>query len=231
MIDHAVICSTIFIQQIHRTTYFSSAEKTAHVPFLDHQMLEIDCAGREYTNVDHDITLRIPEGAVAEGEKVHFEVGVAMYGPFIFPENTQPISPILWLFAEEDIRLNEYFQLILPHCYAGSVTPPEEISFAIALAEQNFTEIIDDQAHYSFELWKRGTKFFYEETYGAIQTDFCNHIFCIVKHTKHGYWHQDLGFSLACVDLQLSKTVNEFHFYGLFNLAIHRMVSSILIHC
>ena len=83
-------------------------------------MLEIDCDGREYTNIDHDITLRIPEGAVAEGEKVHFEVGVAMYGPFIFPENTQPISPILWLcLLEEDVELKKPFQVILPHYLTG----------------------------------------------------------------------------------------------------------------
>ena len=61
------------IQYVHQSTYFHSAEKIAHVPFFDHQILEVDCAGREYTNVDHDITLRIPEGAVAEGEKIHFE--------------------------------------------------------------------------------------------------------------------------------------------------------------
>ena len=81
------------LSKIHPTTYYSTAKKTANVPFLDHQILECDRAGREYTNVDHDITLRIPEGAVAEGEKIHFEVGVAMYGPFMFPENTQVGNP------------------------------------------------------------------------------------------------------------------------------------------
>ena len=60
-------------------------------------MLECDFNGREYTNVDHDFTLRIPKGAVAEGEKVHFEIAVAMCGPFNFPEGTKVISPILWL--------------------------------------------------------------------------------------------------------------------------------------
>ena len=173
--------------------------------------------------MDHDITLRIPEGAVAEGEKVHFEVGVTMYGPLIFPENTQPISPILWLYASEDVRMNELFQLILPHCHTGSVIPPELISFAIA--DQNSTEIIDGQSHYSFELWGRGAKIFYEETYGAIQTDFSHHIFSIVKHTKYGHWYQDLSFLLARVDLQPSQIVQEFHFYGLFNNITNRKVS------
>ena len=201
------------------------------IRFLHFKSLDVNHNGLEYVIDNHDITLGIPEGAVAEGEKVHFEVGVAMYGPFIFPENTQPISPVLWLYASEDVRMmNKYFQLILPHCYSGSVIPPEDISFAIA--DHNSTEIVDGQAHYSFELWKRGTKFFYEKMYGAIiiQTDFCNHIFCIVKHTKyhgHSVWCQDISFSLACVDIQPSQTVQEFHFYGLFDLSTHRKVYNI----
>ena len=199
--------------------------KTAkdQIPFLYYGRLDCDHYGLADVIEDHDITLRIPEGAVAEGEKIHFEVGVAMYGPFIFPENTQPISPILWLYASKDVRINEYFQLILPHCYTGLVISPELISFAIA--DQNSTEITDGQAHYSFELWRKGVKFFYEEMYGAIQTNFCHHIFCIVKHTNYGHWCQDLSFLLARVDLQPSQTVQEFYFYCLFNIATNRIVS------
>ena len=68
------------IQYVLQSTYFHSAKKTARVPFLDHQILEVTCAKREHTNVGRDITLRIPERAVAEGEKIHFEeVGVVTY--------------------------------------------------------------------------------------------------------------------------------------------------------
>ena len=207
--------------QARRSSNLKKAED--FIPFLHYEHLDCDHDGLDYVIKDHDITLRIPEGAVAEGEEVHFEVGVAMYGPFIFPENTQPISPILWLYALKDVRMNERFQLILPHCYTGLIIPPELISFT--LADQNSTEIIDGQAHYSFELWRRGVKFSYEETYGAIQTNFCNHIFCIVKHTNYGHWYQDLSFLLARVDLQPSQTVQEFHFYGLFNIITNRIVS------
>ena len=144
----------IFVtQQIHKTTYFSSAEKTAHVPFLDHQILEIDYNGREYTNVDHDITLRIPKGAVAEGEKVHFEVGVAMYGPFIFPKNTQPISPILWLcLLEEDTELKKPFQVILPH-YLTGLNEERIEHHKIRFVKANHSEItyVDNQMSYTFQ--------------------------------------------------------------------------------
>ena len=215
-----------------QSTSSHSAEKTARVPFLDHQILEVDCAGQEYTNVDHDITLRIPEGAVAKGEKIHFEVGVTMYGPFTFPENTQPISPILWLHKlDESIKLNKPLELVLPHCYAGSVTPPDQISFAVAFSN-DISKDSNDEPQCLLQLWETDTNFYTDQMYGAIQTSSYRHqIFCIVRNKRIGHWCKDISFSLARVDLrfQPSQTVQEFHFYGLFDLATHRKVCSAFI--
>ncbi|MCG8626088.1 MAG: hypothetical protein MJE68_29335, partial [Proteobacteria bacterium] len=161
-------------------------------------MLEVDCAGQEHTNVDHDITLRIPEGAVAEGEKIHLEVGVAMYGPFTFPENTQPISPILWLHKlDESIKLNKPLELVLPHCYAGSVTSPDQISFAVAFSN-DISKDSNDEPQCLLQLWETDTNFYTDQMYGAIQTSSYHHqIFCIVRHTGIGHWCKDISFSLA----------------------------------
>ena len=90
---------------------FTEAEKRAHIPFLYHKLLECDHCGLEYTIEDHDVTLRIPPGAVSTGKKIYFEIGVAMYGPFIFPDNFQPISPILWCCIEEISTVYD------PYCY------------------------------------------------------------------------------------------------------------------
>ena len=94
--------------------------------------------------MDHDITLRIPEGAVAEGEKIHFEVGVAMYGPFVFPENTQPISPILWLcVVEGDAQLRKPFQIVLPHYLTG--LSKEKIEYhQVRFAKANHNDYPDE---------------------------------------------------------------------------------------
>jgi hypothetical protein len=213
---------------VHQSAYFSTAKGKGHVPFLDHQMLECDFNGREYTNVDHDITLRIPEGAVAEGEKIHFEVGVAMYGPFIFPDNTQPISPILWLCVlDENVKLNKTLEIILPHCYTGSVTTSrisDQISFAVS---EDITKDSNYEPHCLLQLWETDTKFYTDQKYGAIQTSLYHHqFFCIVKHKAIGHWSRDISFLLARVDLGLqpSQIVQEVHFYGLFDLATHRKV-------
>ena len=53
---------------------------------------------------------------------IHFEIGisVASHGPFVFPDNTQPISPIIWLYVlEEAVLLEKPFRLIVPHALIG----------------------------------------------------------------------------------------------------------------
>lgn len=97
------------------------AEQTAKVPFLHHEILECDYSGLKYTNPDHDISISIPEGAVSEGDIVHFEFGVTMFGPtmfglFKFVGDARPISPIAWVcLLEENYKLKKPYRVILPH--------------------------------------------------------------------------------------------------------------------
>ncbi len=93
--------------QDQKSESFRHAEEIAKVPFLHHEVLECDHRGLTHTISDYDITLRIPEGAVSKGDTVHFEVGVCVYGPFRFPENTRSISPIIWLCLRENYELQE----------------------------------------------------------------------------------------------------------------------------
>ena len=96
--------------------HFREAKKKALVPFLYERVLECNSSGLKHTVTDHDITIRIPKGAVPKEKKIHLEVGIALFGPFNFPENTHPISPIVWLcIIEENVELQKPIQLILPH--------------------------------------------------------------------------------------------------------------------
>ena len=85
-------------------------------PFVEQiDVLKCDSSGREFSNSDHDITLRIPEGAIPDGITVHIEAGVALHGPFQFPPGTRPISPIVWLCIQENIPFQKPIEVILPH--------------------------------------------------------------------------------------------------------------------
>ena len=218
---------------IYIGTSITGIVRVPPIPFLHHKQLQCDHNGCNYTIEGHDITVRIPEGAVAEGEKIHFEVGVAMYGPFIFPDNTQPISPILWLRQlEGGTQLRRCSQLVLPHCYKGptftfSHGPGEnKVFFATADHSSSKHTHVHGELLYSLQEWETDVDFHIAANYGTFEAYIFNHIFCIVKrrHMHSHEWYHDVGFSLVRVDLQPSSTVQEFHLYGLFDLATHKKV-------
>ena len=108
------------------------------VHFFYQRTLECGNAGLDHTIHGHNITIRIPEGAVPPGEKLHIQVGVTMFGPFIFPDNFSPISAILQLCPSDtqtDYRFQKPFTVILPHFLSENTIEklnPGEVRFAKA---------------------------------------------------------------------------------------------------
>lgn len=93
------------------------SEEIHHVPFIGPtEVLKCDYNGIEnYTLKDHGITIKIPKGAIPKGKVVHIELAVTLCGPFSFPNNTRPISPILWMCPQEKIEFKQPFEVTLPH--------------------------------------------------------------------------------------------------------------------
>lgn len=194
--------------------------KKAQVPFLHHQLLDFDYSGQEYTLEDHDITLRIPEGAVAEGKKIQLEIAVSMYGPFQFPANTQPISPIIWLCVSgEDVELKKPFQLILPHFFTGLTTERlhyHQIDFAKA-NHNNYT-FEDDQMRYKFN--KCDTKPLFAsnggKSYGILRSTHC--CFYCLQANQTSELARDAGYCLARIEHLVLPLRNEVYFTAIYLL-------------
>ena len=144
-------------------------------------MLECGYDEMEYTIEEHDITLRIPQGAVTRGEKFHVEIGVAMYGPFAFPENFRPISPILWLcvMKKDIVTVKKDFQIILPHFLTGLTTERlhyHQVGFAKAGHSQKYVCTSKSEGTvYEFKACKTQTLCATSEgkSYGVLQSDHC----------------------------------------------------------
>ena len=66
--------------------------------------------GRHYYDEANDFSLEIPEGAIPEGETVTIDIGVALYGPFQYPEGLRPVSPVFWLC----VRDKNFFRFMTP---------------------------------------------------------------------------------------------------------------------
>ena len=151
---------------------------------------------------------------MAEGEKIHFEIGVAMYGPFIFPENTQPISPILWLcIEEENIELKKSFQVVLPHYLTG--IPKERVQhhqIAFAKARHNDYSFIDDQMTFKFQksevepiLASSGYR-----NYAVLVSKHC--CFYCLQAKQSEELAKDAGYCLTRIESFLTPVRNEFYF-------------------
>ena len=206
---------------MEQSGFFSAAAKNAGVPFLDHQLLECDSKGREWTSRDHDITLRIPKGALAEGEKVRVELGVTMYGPFTFPENTQPISPTLWLcILEEDVELKKPFQVILPHYLTGlSKDRVQHHQVGFAKASHNDYCFIDGQMTYRFQRSENKTLLATtgDKSYGVLITNHCC-FYCLLANNKESDLTLDSRYYLARIESCISPLRYEIYFSAMYFL-------------
>ena len=204
-----------------QTVHFSEAEKRAHIPFVYHHMMECDHNGIDYIVEEHDITLRIPEGAIAKGERIHLEIGVATYGPFHFPENSAPISPIIWLcIQEENALLKKPFQLILPH-FLTNLDRDRLNYHQIGFAKANHSSysIAEDQRIYNFNLCDDTKPLFASsgyKSYGILMSTHC--CFYCLKANQTPELANDTGYCLARIERSLSSRKNEVYFAAVYLL-------------
>ena len=195
-----------------------------HISYLHNETLKCDCNGLNYTINGHDITVDIPQGAVPEGKNIEIEVGVAVNGPFGFPENAMPISPFFWIrLLDGNVKseLQKAFKIVLPHCFARDKLLHHQISFVKA----EYETVHEERAKqlYMFTQCQVSTNFWIEEMCGILQTN-SGGIFSI---TMAPIESSDIAYCLAQVDLPPSPPTHEFHFYGILNLASHRRVSQL----
>ena len=146
------------------STYFQTAKLRGKVRFLYHHVLVCDYHGHELIIGEHDITIKVPEGAVTTGKRVYLEVGVTMFGPFNFTNNSQPISPILWLCFIPSVNdvtdrlslvLKKPIEVTLPHILTGltsSQLQDHHVSFSKANHFNNNPEYIPILYEYEFDI-------------------------------------------------------------------------------
>lgn len=180
--------------------------------------LECGSSGLEHTFKDHDITLRIPEGAVAENQAINIEVGVAMYGQFIFPNDTQPISPIVWLHLESgEMKIEKPFQLILPHFLIG-LTKDQLREHNVCFGKASLIYgIEDDDMKYEFKPCECKPLFasIGKKSYAILQSD--HSCFYCLQANKTPELVQDASFCLTRI---ISLQTNEVYFIATYFLNV-----------
>lgn len=184
------------------------------VQFLYHEIVKCDYECLVHTIHGHDITVRIPGGAVAMGDQIYLEIAVAMYGPFEFLKHTRPISPILWLCFVEEYTLKKPFKMILPHFLCVEDKTKHQICFAKAKHE-----ILPGQQRYHFHPLSIQTQFATSgsKNYGILETSHCCFM-CLQEHKEQSSTlAKDAGYCLVQMVLRQHQR-SEIYFFVIFFL-------------
>ena len=74
--------------------------------------------GRWYYDEHNDFGLEIPAGAIPKGESITIDIGVALYGPFQYPEGLRPVSPVFSVCVrdQKDFQFLKPVKVTIPHC-------------------------------------------------------------------------------------------------------------------
>ena len=109
--------------QAHDSVQFSCppcAYESEIVSFIDPpEVVMFNSTGGVYRNSLHGIKLIVPEGAVPDKKFLRVQIGVALYGPFVWPKNSSIVSPIVRLCMvqpeDEVIELQKPVKVRIPH--------------------------------------------------------------------------------------------------------------------
>lgn len=192
-------------------------------------VLTCDSSGHQYTNVDHDISINIPEGAISPGITVHLEVAVALYGPFTFSSGRRPISPILWICMQEDIELLKPVEISLPHFLLGLTDDERKtLNVKFVKASHDVLDPTSNQYTYQFQSHRGETQFVTNErrSYGILKADhFC---FVCLEANQDPAVAKRAGYSLTRIEHSITE---EFRNTTVFTFCVTFLLPSCLKVC
>lgn len=89
---------------------------TESVHFIKTETIPVTSNGIEYKCDEYGVGVKVPPGVIPLGCTSKLEVGIAPHGPFEFPPNKMPISPIVWVCMQTKEPLSKPIAIKLPHC-------------------------------------------------------------------------------------------------------------------
>ena len=199
------------LSDVSKSSYLVDAEKNAGISFLERNQLQCDGSGLKFTFKNHDITVKIPEGALAIGEKIHVEVAVMpMYGPFQFLKGARLISPVVWLCPlEKNVHLKRPIHVTLPHILSG-LTEEKAQYYQVQFNKANHNDYASgvynfQPAEGSLQLFSEG-----DQSYAMLSTNhFC--YICITAKDKPEL-KMDAGYCLTRAESRIAQWRYEAYF-------------------
>ena len=97
-------------------SHFPASNFPQYIHFVSQpQVLKCVSAGGTHQDKLHGISLTVPPQAVRDGNEMEIEYAVAAVGPFTYPNNLTPVSPILWIRVKGQEKLRKPIRISIPH--------------------------------------------------------------------------------------------------------------------
>ena len=205
-----------------------SLEKVTEVDIYEYPFLQpletfsFDHNGARFKNEKMGVIVEIPKGTIEDGLTVNIKVGIALHGPFSYPTNMHPISPILFLCPQEEVRLLQPIKIILPHIMQ------DDSGVILLKAHHSDTDYNGEKTVHHFKPLESRAKvmslFKHKKgNYCLFSLDhFC--FTCIGKEDKQTV--SNFGYSLTCVKPKVCKDCSDVYIYVSFNMPPCKEVSS-----
>ena len=170
------------VADAHVTTFQNcatvSGDETPHLPDCVQviaTLSNLTSTGQRYMYVNkaNDFSLEIPKGAIPEGESITIDIGVALYGPFQYPEGLRPVSPVFWVCVRDktNFQFLKPVTVSIPHFL--NIDSEDDIE-SPGMTFLKGTHDMNSQNMYEFQPTDGDMLFEPFKTYGALQTiHFC----------------------------------------------------------
>ncbi len=140
------------------------------------ERFKVDQHGREYAIHLHDVTIKIPPSAIVENHfSMDIEVGIMLTGPFVFPQNIRPISPIIWICIRNEATLCKPVEITLPHFLKFDALDSNELGLRFMKANHRAPRLfVDGSKKFVFSNIGNDDTVYFTSHRGKLQTDhFC----------------------------------------------------------
>lgn len=169
--------------------------------------------GVQYSSQYHDVRISVPKGATNKHTTVELQVGVALHGPFSFPDEKRPVSPIVWVGMNPNTKLKKHMEIIIPHFVDRS---GQSLSTELILLKA--TDLVKGgKKQYQFYRVAENNQYFDDANHGTVTTKHSCY-FCIAGDMTNLTASYCL---LPVIPQQITQTTWKIHYYITYLLKSH----------
>lgn len=182
------------------------------------ETITFDHNGGQYTSQYHDIRITVPKGAIKKHAVIELLVKVTLHGPFTFPDEKRPISPIVWVGMSPNIKFKRPIEIQIPHFAEISPESLNEELIFLKTTDRKKTGKKYGKQYQFFQVAENNQHF--DNNHGTVLTKKAS-FFCIVGDISSNSTLTANYCLLPVIPRQITQPTWKIHYYITYLLKSH----------